>query len=101
MVDLKVFNTICDVTQQRLEAAVAISGQVQAMVVVGGYHSANTKQIADACRQVVTTYHVETASELQASWFEGITEVGLASGLSTPDFEIDRVRKRLLEMLPE
>lgn len=101
VVDLKVFNTICDVTQQRLEAATAIARRVQAMVVVGGYHSANTTQIANACRALVTTYHVETAAELQPEWFEGLKDVGLASGLSTPDFEIDRVRQRLLELLGE
>ncbi|MBM3275361.1 MAG: 4-hydroxy-3-methylbut-2-enyl diphosphate reductase [Candidatus Sericytochromatia bacterium] len=98
-VDLRVFNTICDVTQSRLEAAAGIARQVQAMVVVGGYHSANTRQIADACRAIVTTYHVETAQELDPEWFAGLTDVGLASGLSTPGFEIDRVRTALIALV--
>jgi 4-hydroxy-3-methylbut-2-enyl diphosphate reductase len=99
-VDFKVFNTICDVTQSRLEAASEIARRVQAMVVVGGYHSANTRQIADACRSIVTTYHVETAQELEPAWFSGMTDVGLASGLSTPDFEIGRVRSALAALVP-
>jgi 4-hydroxy-3-methylbut-2-enyl diphosphate reductase len=99
VIDMRVYNTICDVTGSRLAAAVAIARRVQAMVVVGGYHSANTKQIADACRDVVTTYHVETAEEVSSSWFVGLTDVGLASGLSTPDVAIDRVRARLAELV--
>ncbi|MBM3269733.1 MAG: 4-hydroxy-3-methylbut-2-enyl diphosphate reductase [Candidatus Sericytochromatia bacterium] len=99
VVDLRVYNTICDVTQSRIEAATDLARKVQAMVVVGGYHSANTRQIADACRAIVTTYHVETAEELDPAWFGAGSEVGLASGLSTPDFEIDRVRDRLSELV--
>lgn len=99
VIDFRAYNTICDVTQSRIESAAELAGQVQAMVVVGGYHSANTRQIAAACMAIVPTFHVETADELDSDWFTGIEEVGLASGLSTPEFEIDRVRARLASLV--
>jgi 4-hydroxy-3-methylbut-2-enyl diphosphate reductase len=96
--DLRVFNTVCDVTQKRIDAAMDLAGQVEAMVVVGGHHSANTRQIADACRTVVPTLQVETAAELDAGWLSGFRTVGLASGLSTPDAGIAEVRDALLAL---
>ena len=96
--DLRVFNTVCDVTQKRIDAALALAAEVEAMVVVGGHHSANTRQIADACRTQVPTLHVERASELDPGWFDGFSTVGLASGLSTPDAGISEVRQALQAM---
>lgn len=101
VIDLKVYNTICDVTQTRADTAAELAREVEVMVVVGGHHSANTRQIADACRQFVTTHHVEMADELEVAWFAGKHEVGLASGLSTPNFETAKVRARVLDIIGE
>lgn len=96
--DLKVYNTVCDVTQKRIDAALALAAEVEAMVVVGGHHSANTRQIADACRSVVPTLQVERAQELDLDWLKAFRTVGLASGLSTPDAGIAEVREALLAL---
>ncbi len=89
---LKIYNTICDATSVRQEEAVSIANKVDLMLVVGGYNSANTTRLADLCREQGTaTYHVETADEISAAWFQGVTRVGVTAGASTPQFLIDEI----------
>jgi len=94
--DLKIYNTICDATSVRQEEAVAIARQVELMLVVGGYNSANTRRLAELCReQGTTTHHLETAAEIDPAWFAGIDRVGLTAGASTPQFLIEEIITRL------
>lgn len=89
---LKVYNTICDATSVRQEEAVSIAEKVELMLVVGGYNSANTTRLAELCReQGTTTYHIETADEIEASWFTDVHRVGVTAGASTPQFLIDEI----------
>jgi 4-hydroxy-3-methylbut-2-enyl diphosphate reductase len=97
--ELRIANTICDATTQRQQASAALARQVQAMVVVGGYDSANTKRLAQICQATGTpTYHVETAEEIQEEWFGGLDAVGLTAGASTPDEVIEAVVTRLMDI---
>lgn len=90
--DLKIYNTICDATTVRQEEAIAIARQVELMLVVGGFNSANTSRLAELCReQGTTTYHLETAAEIDPAWFVGIERVGLTAGASTPQFLIEEI----------
>lgn len=87
--ELKVFNTICNSTALRLKETQQMARQVDAMIVVGGRNSANTTQLADFCRSLqVPTYHIETAAEIRAEWFQGVSCVGITAGASTPDWII-------------
>ena len=71
------------------------------MVVVGGRKSANTRHLAEVCReQGATAYHVEGPDELEGAWFEGLERVGLTAGASTPDYSIDEVEQRIRELAP-
>lgn len=93
------FNTICHATARRQEAARELASRVQAMFVVGGRNSANTTRLAEICRsRGVPTYHIETASEIQPEWTEGLDTVGLTAGASTPDWIIEEVRESLERM---
>lgn len=93
---LKICNTICDATSVRQEEAVTIAGQVDLMLVVGGYNSANTTRLAGLCRERgALTYHVETADEIEPLWFAGVKRVGLTAGASTPQFLIDEIVETL------
>ncbi len=90
--ELRVANTICEATTQRQQAAVAVARQVDLMIVVGGYHSANTRRLAEICQQMgTTTYHIETAAEIDPEWFHGIAQVGVTGGASTPPEAIEAV----------
>lgn len=97
--ELRVYNTICAATVRRQEAALELCNQVNVMVVVGGYHSANTNRLAALCRQKgLPTHHIEQAEELNPHWFNGVNRVGLTAGASTPDWIIDQVQERIKEL---
>ncbi|MBA4370864.1 MAG: 4-hydroxy-3-methylbut-2-enyl diphosphate reductase [Coriobacteriaceae bacterium] len=87
--ELRVFNTICSATAKRQEAAHELAGRVDVVVVVGGRNSGNTTRLAEICRAVnPRAHHVETADEVDASWFDGAAVVGVTAGASTPDAQI-------------
>lgn len=90
--NLKVFKTICTATQERQNSAVELAKTVDLMIVVGGKNSGNTNRLAEVCRDVgCTTYHIETAAELQLDWFNHVQTVGVTAGASTPDCIIKEV----------
>lgn len=94
--ELKVYNTICSSTTNRLRETGELAEKVSVMVIVGGRNSANTTQLANLCRSLkVPTYHVETATELRKKWFEGAETVAISAGASTPDWLIDEVEETI------
>ena len=92
--DVRIVRTICTATDQRQAAAVALAGQVQLMLVIGGKNSANTTRLAQLCAEKCKTYHIETAAELQDEWFDKIEKIGITAGASTPDWIIKEVYKK-------
>ena len=87
--ELKVCNTICDATDKRQESAEELAGSVDVMVIVGGHNSGNTTRLAEISRAVnPRTHHVETAEELDPSWFANAASVGVTAGASTPDAQM-------------
>ncbi len=95
--DVRVVDTICSPTKARVAAVDALLARVDALVVVGGRDSNNTRQlVARGEAAGVATVHVGTAAELDAGWFAGRRVVGLTAGTSTPDGTIDAVHARLL-----
>jgi 4-hydroxy-3-methylbut-2-enyl diphosphate reductase len=97
--EVKIFNTICDATTARQEAARKLSNEVDVMVVVGGKNSANTTRLAEICRAENTaTYHVETEEEIDPKWFSQNVTVGVTAGASTPDWLLEAAVKKLEQM---
>ena len=100
--DLKVFNTICSATRERQNAALELAGTVDFMLVIGGSNSANTQKLANICRQNgCRTEHIESASEIDTRWFDGVENVGITAGASTPDWIIREVTLKMEEMTME
>lgn len=90
--DLEIGYTICHATKERQQAALELSKQVDIMVVVGGHNSANTRNLVQLCSEIGTpTHHVETAADLDPSWFKPGSLVGITAGASTPDWIIKEV----------
>jgi len=99
--EVRAFNTICYATRDRQEEVMLLAPRVDAMVVVGGRNSANTNRLREICEAGgVPTYHIETADELDPSWFAGVDTVGLTAGASTPDWIIKEVKERLESIRP-
>lgn len=90
--ELKVYNTICDSVIARQRSTADLARKADVMIVIGGKNSANSTRLADLCRELCrTTYHVETAEEVRAEWFQGIEVVGVTAGTSTPDWIIEEI----------
>ena len=96
----KVFDTICDSTARRQSEVQRIADVVDAVVVVGGYNSGNTKRLAQIALQAgKPTYHVETESELDLDALSSARHIGVTAGASTPNWTIKRIY-RTLETFP-
>lgn len=94
--EIKVYNTICNSTAQRLKETEKIANKVDIMLVVGGKNSANTTQLTRLCKSLsVPTYHIETPSEMKEEWFKGVKRLGITAGASTPEWIIKEVQKNM------
>jgi 4-hydroxy-3-methylbut-2-enyl diphosphate reductase len=90
--ELRVFNTICKTTTVRQKEARELAKKVDLMIVLGGKMSANTKKLAEICKEELEkTYHIENARELKKNWFKGVKKVGITAGASTPKKHIQEV----------
>lgn len=97
--EIRVFNTICSATVHRQESVYELCENIEVLIVVGGYNSANTKRLAAIGREAdIPTYHIEDAKELERGWFEGKKKVGLTAGASTPDWVIEEVKNKIEEL---
>jgi 4-hydroxy-3-methylbut-2-enyl diphosphate reductase len=94
--EMKVYNTICNSTADRLGETESLAREVDVMIIVGGRNSANTSQLAALTASMnIPSYHIETAGELRPEWFSGARHVGITAGASTPDWIIDEVKDRI------
>ena len=82
---------ICGWTLHAQDEAVELAKQVDACVVVGGRDSSNTIQLVRVCEPHCPTFHVETAEELRAESFMGMSRVGVLAGASTREVDIRAV----------
>jgi len=94
--ELRVINTLCDVTSSQQAAASELAEEVDLMIVVGGHNSANTKHLLEVCREEgASAYHVESPDEVKAEWLKGCKRVGITAGASTPDSTVEAVVRRI------
>jgi len=118
----RAFDTICSATQERQDAVIALldAHPMHLMLVVGGYNSSNTCNLARICAERVRTYHVadpecllsadelrhrpvgapSTTARLETTsreWLpdSGDVVIGLTAGASTPNNIVGQVIERL------
>lgn len=91
-----VFDTICDTTEKRQAEIMALAAGTDAVFVVGGQNSANTRRLEKLAKlQGKPAFHIETAEELQKIDIEPYRHIGVAAGASTPNWIIDGVVNHL------
>ncbi|HOK62555.1 MAG TPA: bifunctional 4-hydroxy-3-methylbut-2-enyl diphosphate reductase/30S ribosomal protein S1 [Soehngenia sp.] len=84
-----IFNTICNATRLRQESAVELAKEVDAMIVLGGKNSSNTKKLADVSRVYnKNVYLIESISEISLQELNKFNKIGITAGASTPDWII-------------
>ncbi len=87
--EVKIVNTLCLEVTRRQESAVALAKEVDVMFVLGGFHSANTREMARLCQEVgCDTYHLETWDQYEPNMTNGKTTAGVTAGASTPEWVI-------------
>jgi 4-hydroxy-3-methylbut-2-enyl diphosphate reductase len=92
----KIFDSICNATESRQEEARELARKVDAMVVVGGLHSANSRRLAEVAREEgCPALHVEQADDLDPDFFARAKTVGVTAGASTPGWMTQQVIDRL------
>ena len=102
-----VLNTICNATSERQTETDKLSREVDAMIVVGGKKSSNTKKLYDICiKNCANTYYIQTIHDLDHEKMRSFRCVGITAGASTPNKIIEEVRtimaeKSFEEMLEE
>jgi 4-hydroxy-3-methylbut-2-enyl diphosphate reductase len=96
---IRFIDTICHPTKDHQKALDRLIDEVEAMVVVGGHNSNNTRQLVLRCQAAgLPTYHVQGAEDLRPEWFDGIETVGLTAGTSTLDETIDAVEHAMQQL---
>jgi 4-hydroxy-3-methylbut-2-enyl diphosphate reductase len=92
-------NTVCQPTRDRQESLEALCRESEVVVVVGGRHSNNTRQLVETARGLgCRAWQVETVKDLDDAWFDGVAQVGVTAGTSTLDETVEAVVARLREL---
>ncbi|SHI93387.1 4-hydroxy-3-methylbut-2-enyl diphosphate reductase [Parasporobacterium paucivorans] len=90
--DITVLNTICNATHDRQTEAEQIASEVDAMIVIGGKESSNTRKLYEICKErCKDTYHIQTLEDLDLSSLQSTSCVGITAGASTPNNIIEEV----------
>ena len=116
----RTFDTICSATQDRQDAVIALLAEqaIDLMIVIGGYNSSNTCNLARICAAERPTYHIADVAGLvsrdmirhrpvggkqeatAAGWLpDRPVAIGLTSGASTPDNIVGDVIRRLDDLV--
>ncbi len=95
----KIFDTICDSTGRRQAEVKRLAESVDAVIVVGGRNSGNTRRLAEIARQTgKPAYHVETEADLESIDMDALASarhIGITAGASTPNWVIKKVYRAL------
>jgi len=90
--EFRLCNTICEPTTERQNALRRMVDQVDLVLAIGGRKSSNTARLADVGNSLgVTSYQIERPDDIKPEWLEGVTNVGVTAGASTPDDVIQDV----------
>ena len=91
--DIRCFNTICNATQERQTEAGEIASGVDAMVVIGGRNSSNTRKLVEICSAVCgNTFFIQTSEDLNPKTLTRFERIGITAGASTPQIIIEEVQ---------
>jgi len=94
----KVFDTICFATQTRQAEAEQLSKQCDAMIVIGGKHSANSNHLAEICAENCSAVaFVENADELSEGFSAAYDTIGVTAGASVPAWIIKEVKQKMCD----
>ena len=89
--DIKIYDTICTATSDRQDAIRELAQNVDAVIVVGGTKSSNTKKLEEVASEFCVTQKVECPEQVDLEMLKGKKKVGVTAGASTPQYQIDEM----------
>ena len=97
--EVRFVDTVCRPTKLRQRAVERLLDRVEAVVIVGGRNSNNTRELAELCRERgLPTFHIQDADELNPAQLRRFGTVGLSAGTSTLEETIDSVHRALVDI---
>ena len=97
--NIQIFDTICSATNERQAEAENLAKSNDVMVVIGGYHSSNSKKLAQVCSKYCeNTYQIECFEDFPQDIDISAKNVGITAGASTPACIIKEVSFKMEEM---
>ena len=98
--DIIVLSTICSATEERQKETRFLAQESEAMVVIGGLHSSNTRKLYEISKQqCVNTYFIQKLSDLDLNLFKSsFRSVGITAGASTPNNIIEEVHTSMADL---
>jgi 4-hydroxy-3-methylbut-2-enyl diphosphate reductase len=97
--EIRVYNTICSAVRNRQKSAIEIAKNVDAMIIVGGKNSSNTRRLYELCLfRNKNCFHIEEKSELDSLDLNKFDTVGISSGTSTPNWILEEIVRDIEQM---
>jgi 4-hydroxy-3-methylbut-2-enyl diphosphate reductase len=94
--EVRFVDTVCQPTKQRQHAAEDLAKKADVVIVIGGAHSNNTRELVQTCLKFCArVHHIQSPEDLNPDWWAPGETIGLTAGTSTPDVVIDAVEQKL------
>lgn len=99
---LKAVDTRCKPVKNQQEGVEMLAQWVDAMIIIGGFDSSNTTNLARLSKKFLPegTHHIDSADMLELEWISGVKHLGLGAGTSTPKAQIREVQQKILDIYP-
>jgi 4-hydroxy-3-methylbut-2-enyl diphosphate reductase len=96
-------DTICYATKENQDAAVqlALDPEIDAVLVIGGRHSANTRHLWEICSRHKPSLLVHEVADIDVEWLREVRGLGVTAGASTPDYLIEEVEAHVRQLATE
>lgn len=95
-------NDVCYATQNRQDAVKRLANACDLVLVVGSVTSSNSNRLREVAeRHGCTAKLIDTAADMDAAWFDGVSTIGITAGASAPEFLVQEVIDRLRSTYPE
>ncbi len=96
---VKIFNTVCKTTKNRQEEAKELARNHEAVIVIGGKNSSNSRRLFEIASQInPKTFFVENEKEINWKEIKKLKSIGITAGASTPQWIIKKIYQKLIHL---
>lgn len=95
-------DTRCKPVKNQQEAIVNLAQCMDAMIIIGGYNSSNTTNLAKIAKRYLpkTSFHIDSPEKVKSEWLRGIQRLGVGAGTSTPKKQIEELLNCIIQLYP-